>query len=302
MSKSKKMKEFRTEDGKIVTFDQDRFKHVLKEKAENIEWKERKSRGGKDKVFRMIAERLSDSSNENHVESTVSKVKQWYYGNNGPGELEDIYMLADILGYENRETFLKEQGKNREEKMKMGNTEMVNVNVNHGRIISELWSMKEKEAAYELYSTFVDLMGSYVKADMEVWVDYEEGTPEWQAALAKFPRRTTVECAIRKAKMYVSEDTIYKADNLLEMMYGTTSYDGEEPCDYKYDLNYLLSGFREERLSLYREYLECVGQKEEMDKNAYYRDNEKWIEFMMDLNRGWWRMLEDAFEEYISWK
>ena len=297
MAKSKTFKEFRLEDGRVVAFNQEEFKFVINEKAKSIEQRDRIKRGGKERLFRMIAGKLVGGSNEDYIKSTMEKVKNWYYGNNGPAELQDIYMLADILECENKEIFLEEKKKHKEEKMKVSSAEMVNVNFDHGKIIRAMWSLKEKEAAYELYSAFVDLMGSYLKADMDVWVEYDEGTSEWETALANFPRRMPVECAIQKAKMYLSEDTIHRAYNLLETMYGPTVYEGEEPCNLRYDINYLMSGFRSERLDLYDEYLRNKEIKKEFDGN-HYRD-EDWYWFMMELNGEWWRMLEEVFEEYI---
>ena len=292
MAKSQNTREFQTEDGRSVVFNQKKFHYEFNRKAEEIKRKSEKKRGEKGQLFRIIAERLMNSSDEDHIKDIIPRIKNWYYGKNGPGELEEIYVLADVLECEDREAFLKEK----EKKMKVSSAEMVSVNFDHDRIIRAMRSMKEKEVAYELYSVFVDLMGSYLKADMDVWVEYEEGTPEWEAALANFPRRLRAECAIQKAKMYLSEDTIYGAYNLLETMYGPTVFEGEEPCDLKYDMNYLLSGFRHERLELYCEYLEQKGIKKEPGSN--YRDDD-WGEFMLDLNHHWWQMLEEVFEEYI---
>lgn len=296
MAKSKNYTEFQMEDGRMVSFDQPAFRFAFNEKVNEIKRKNGKKKVNRDELFGMIAEGMSRLSNED-PESIKGRIKNWYRGYNGPGRLEDIYALADILECENKEEFLKEVKKDEEENMKVSDAGVVNVNFDHSKIIRAMWRMREREAAYELYSAFVDLMGNYLKVDMDVWLNYEEGTPEWEAALAKLPRRISAECALQKAKMYLSEDTMYGAYNLLETMYGPKAFDGEEPCDFRYDINYLLSEFRSVRLELYREHLDCMGIKKEIGNN--YRDDD-WTDFMMELNRSWWDRLEDAFTELIS--
>ena len=174
--------------------------------------------------------------------------------------------------------------------------EMINVSVDQNKIIYALKSMKEKEIAFELYSTFIDFIKSYLKADLDIWFEYNVETPEWKAALEAFPKRLPMKCAIQKAKMYLSEDTIHKAFNLLDTMYGSTYTEVEEPSEFKSMLTYNLSDFRNERMELYDQYLKERGIVKDSDK--YVRDDD-WNDFIIDLHRTWWDRLEEVFEDYL---
>ena len=299
MAKSKNTKVFCLQDGRSAVFSQGKFEFAVNEKTIEITHRNGKERGGKLTVFRMIAERLSSSDDPNIIENEIKVVKNWYYGNNGPSNLEDIYVLAEVLGYKNKEFFLKEKKTIQEEKNMITSTsEQVRINNTQRREIEAMRQMKEKEVAFELYSVFADLIGKYLKADWEVWFEHKEGTPEWQTALANFPKRMPVECAIHKAKMYLSEETIYKAYNLLETMFGPQQLVFDEPCDLKYDINYLFSGFLAKRLELFDRYLENHGI-ERVEEGLDREDDMVWYDFMYDLNRDWWRRLEEVFEDYL---
>lgn len=296
MAKSKNTTVFDLGDGRRAIFDQTAFKFYVNRKAEEINSKSRTNRGGKEEVFRMIAKKTSLSDSPDIIESCKNKVKHWYRGDNGPNDVNDIYTLADVFECDNKELFLKEIEKNKEEReLNVPVTEAVNVNVDQGKIIGAMRSMREKEVAYELYSSFVDLMGAYLKSDLEVWFEYKEGTPEWETALANFPKRLPAERAVQKAKMYLSQETIHRAFNLLEEMYGPKGTEVEEPSDFKYDINYFISGFRMQRLEMYEDYLEnhCIEKSEESSRD------DDWDDFMMGLHWDWWNKLEEAFEDYL---
>ena len=296
MGKSKNLTVFELENGRRAVFNQVKFKYTVNQKAEELNRKNRTNRGGKEEIFRMIANGISCSPNPDILDSTKNQVKHWYRGDNGPRSIDDIFKLADIFECDNREAFLKEIEKTVEEsQMNTPKAEMVNVNIDQGKIIRAMRIMKEKEVAYELYSSFVDLMGTYLKADLAVWFEYEEGTPEWKAALASFPKRMPVECAIQKAKMYISEDTVLRAYNLLEEMYGPRYDEVEEPSDFKNDIHYLLSGFRMQRLDMFDNFL----NDKRIEKGEEYSRDDNWNDFMMELHHDWWHKLEEAFEDYL---
>ena len=297
MAKSNTTTVFQIGDGKKAIFYQSKFKREVDKRITTISRETRRVRGAKAAVFRMIAEELRHPRDKGHLESTVKLVTNWYSRSNGPSNLEDIRALARILEMDNEDAFLKEINESEEDKkVNAPVSDMVNVNLDQNRLIVAMRQMKEKEVAYELYSVFVDLMGSYLKSDLAVWFECEEGTPEWAAALASFPKRLPVECAIQKAKMYLSEDTILKAYNLLESMYGPKFSEAEEPSEYKSVLAYRTSGFCSERYEMYAQYLEDRGIKKDSERNI--RDDD-WNDFVIELNESWWDKIEEAFDEYL---
>ncbi len=298
MAKSKNTKVFRLQDSRSVVFSKAEFELAVNEKAREINHRNGKERGGKQIVFKMIAERLSSSDDPIIIENEIRVVKNWYFGNNGPSNLEDIYTLAEVLGYEDKEAFLRETKDVKEDNNMFASApEMVNVKFDQRRVMAVMKEMKEKDVAFELYSTFVDLLGEYLKADWDVWFEYKAGTPEWQGALANFPRRMPVKCAIHKAKMYLSEETISRAYNLLETMFGPQQYEDEEPCELKYDINFFFSGFLHERLELFDNYLENHGI--EKTEDGFEQGSEVWYDFIYELNGDWWQRLEEVFEDYF---
>ena len=292
MGKSKNTTVFTLEDGRRAIFNKAAFEYEVNRKAEAINLKNRKNRGGKTEVFHLIATGLRNPHTDDFMESTISLIKNWYNGNNGPSDLADIRKLAEIFNLDGN-AFLKEM---KEEKKMNATAEMINVSVDQNKIIYALKSMKEKEIAFELYSTFIDFIKSYLKADLDIWFEYNVETPEWKAALEAFPKRLPMKCAIQKAKMYLSEDTIRKAFNLLDTMYGSTYTEVEEPSEFKSMLTYNLSDFRNERMELYDQYLKERGIVKDSDK--YVRDDD-WNDFIIDLHRTWWDRLEEVFEDYL---
>ncbi len=292
MGKSKNTTVFTLEDGRRVIFNQAAFEYQVNRMAESINRKNGKNRGGKAEVFRLIATELRHPHSDDLLESTISLIKNWYNGNNGPSDPLDIQQLAEIFDLE-KNAFFKEM---KEEKKMNATAEMVNVSIDQNKIINALKAMKEKEVAFELYSTFVDFFKSYLKADLDIWLEYDFDTPEWKAAIEAFPKRLPMTCAIQKAKMYLSEDTIHKAYNLLETMYGPTFTEVEEPSEFKTKTSYILSGFHCERLEMYDRYLDERGIVKE--SGSYLRDDD-WNEFILDLHRTWWDRLEEVFEEYL---
>lgn len=290
MAKSNKMKQFQYE-GKKVKFNPTAFHHAVNEKAREIKQK-------KVEVYRFIAKSLFKSDDPGVVEDAINLIKNWYYGYNGPKEIETIFDLAEAMECENRSAFLTEiKDKKENNTMNRTNAEQLQVNLNQNAIIEAMRKTREKEEAYRLYSAFADCMEQYLKADIDVWVEYEEGTPEWKAALAALPKRLPLKCAIQKAKMFVSNDTIMKADNLLDEMFGYGYYAFEEPSDIKSnDINYRFSEFYTTRLELYDQYLTENGIK--LEEGEPLR-NDDWNVFMYKLNNSWWEKLEEAFEEYI---
>lgn len=297
MAISKNMKRF-THEGKTVVFNPATFQHAVNEKVSEINRKKQQQKGGQKEVFRMIAKMLNKNDDPDVVEGAIPQIKNWYQGNNGPGDLETIFDLAEAMECENRSAFLTEiKDKKENNTMNRTNAEQLQVNLNQNAIIEAMRKTREKEEAYRLYSAFADCMEQYLKADIDVWVEYEEGTPEWKAALAALPKRLPLKCAIQKAKMFVSNDTIMKADNLLDEMFGYGYYAFEEPSDIKSnDINYRFSEFYTTRLELYDQYLTENGIK--LEEGEPLR-NDDWNVFMYKLNNSWWEKLEEAFEEYI---
>ncbi len=213
MGKSKQMKVFNLEDGRRVVFNQVAFEYVVNQKAREIDRRNGKQRGGKAEAIRMIATKLRPYN----PDSACPVIKNWYHGYNGPEVVEDIKLLAEILECDDEEAFLKEI---KEEKQMNAAAEMVNVTLDQNKIVRAMKYMKEKEVAHELYSAFVDMIGPYMRADIDIWFEYDEDTPEWKEALKRLPDRFPIEQAITKASMFISHDTVMKASNLLEEMYG----------------------------------------------------------------------------------
>lgn len=301
MAKSKSTREF-DYDGKKVMFNQAAFERAVNEKAAEINQENRAKRGGNAEVFRMIARLLFQiqSNKPDDFTSQVSTIKQWYYGNNGPSDVETIIKLAEIMECENRSAFLIEikSKKEKDSMMERTTAEQLQVSINQNAIIEAMGKAREKEEAYRLYSAFAECMEQFLKADKDVWFEYEEGTPEWKAALAAFPKRLPLKSAIQKAKMFVSNETIIKAENLLDEMFGYQCYAFEEPSDINNNeiLCFWTSEFFAKRLELYEEYRTEHGIK--LEEGEPLR-NYDWEEFALKLNNSWWGKLDEAFEEYI---
>lgn len=284
MGKSKQMKEFTLEDGRCAVFNQVAFEYTVNQKARAVDRRNGKTRGGKAEVLRTIAARLRPYN----AASAFPVVKNWYYGNNGPDSIEDIRLLAIILECDDENTFLKEK----KEEHKLNTTsEMVNVNIDQGRIIAALKYIKEKEVAYELYSMMVDMMGAYMKTDLDIWLEYEEGTTEWREAIKHLPDRYPIYQAITKASLYLPKDTVMKAYNLLEEMYGPRWLDWEETNRAE-----SLDFFIDQRHRMYVQYCEEHGLSK--DPDTYLRDD-NWNNFAMELNEEWPWKLDRVFEDYF---
>ena len=303
MAKSKRTTLFTLDDGRTAVFNQTAFAYDVNDFAKKNARGKRD--GNRSAVYRDIARKLSDTDDESSNDSWAKRVKQWYYGNNGPRELDDIYKLAEIMECEDRERYLKEAENKKEENKVESNLingfeangcNAIALLMQQNALVHALKEMKEKEVAYELYSVFTNLMEQYLKAELDVWFEYDEFTPEWEAALARFPKRLPVECAVHRAKMYLSKDTIMKAYNLLEAMFGPSLTEVDEPSNIKGKMNYMLSGFLIERCQRYDEYLEEHGIVKE--KNRYARDDD-WSDFIFEMNESWWNKLEEVFEEYF---
>lgn len=295
MAKSKSTREF-DYDGKKVMFNQAAFEHTVNEKAKEIQRKNGATRGGLVAVFRMIAQKLfyEDLS---VVDDAIPLIKNWYYRRNGPDQIETILDLADALD-ETRSAFLTEVKEKKEENNIMERTtaEQLQVSINQNAIIEAMRKAREKEEAYRLYSAFAESMEQFLKADIDVWFEYEEGTPEWKAAMAAFPKRLPLKCAIQKAKMFVSNDTIIKAENLLDEMFGCAIDESDEPSDIADSQGLSLSGYFSQRMDQYDDYLDQNGIT--VEEGAALR-NDDWNRFIWELNNSWWGKLDEAFEEYI---
>lgn len=296
MAKSKSTREFNY-DGKKVKFNQAAFEHTVNEKAKEIQRKNGATRGGLVAVFRMIAQKLF-CEDLSVVDDAIPLIKNWYYRRNGPDQIETILDLADALECETCSAFLTEVKEKKEDNNKMERTtaEQLQVSINQNAIIEAMRKAREKEEAYRLYSAFAESMEQFLKADIDVWFEYEEGTPEWKAAMAAFPKRLPLKCAIQKAKMFVSNDTIIKAENLLDEMFGCAIDESDEPSDIADSQGLSLSGYFSQRMDQYDDYLNQNGIT--VEEGAALR-NDDWNRFIWELNNSWWGKLDEAFEEYI---
>lgn len=296
MAKSKTTREF-DYDGKKVMFNQAAFEHTVNEKAKEIQRKNGATRGGLVAVFRMIAQKLF-CEDLSVVDDAIPLIKNWYYRRNGPDQIETILDLADALECETCSVFLTEVKEKKEDNNKMERTtaEQLQVSINQNAIIEAMRKAREKEEAYRLYSAFAECMEQFLKADKDVWFEYEEGTPEWKAALAAFPKRLPLKGAIQKAKMFLSNDTIIKAENLLDEMFGCAINETDEPSDIVAPLGLSFSGYFMRRLEQYDDYLNARGIKVEEGEPLR---NDDWNWFILELNDSWWGKLEEVFEEFI---
>lgn len=130
-----------------------------------------------------------------------------------------------------------------------------------------------------------------MKADLDIWFEYEEGTSEWSEAIKRLPDRYPVDCAIKKASIYLPKDTVMKAYNLLEEMYGPMLFDWDEP-----NRSESLDFFKDQRYRMYDQYCEehCISRGE----GKYIRDQD-WNNFAMELNEEWPWKLDRVFEDYF---
>ena len=284
MGKSKQMKVFTLENGRRVVFNQDAFEYMVNQKAREIDRKNGKQRGGKAEIIRMIATKLRPYN----PDSACHVIKNWYHGYNGPDVVEDIKLLAEILECGDEEALLKEI---MEENQMNTAAEMINITLDQNKIIRAIKYMKEKEVAHELYSVFIDMIGSYMRADIDIWFEYAQDTPEWKEAIKRLPDRYPIEQAITKAAMYLSKDTIMKAGNLLEEMYGPNVFVWHET-----NRGESLDLFIEQRHELYNQYCEEKGIKKE--PYQYIRDDD-WNNFSIELNEDWLWKVDRVFEEYL---
>ena len=322
MAKSKSPRLFKLDDGRTARFDLQLFHHECTEKIKDFQIagksmgrnRERNRMKGAHKQFGYwLVEELYHPTSEIERESLLERVKQWYYGYNGPSDLNDIYKLAEIFEMKRPDAFLKYENKgaveNMSSSMQTKNTHADGMKTNNPvkstdetetkpgetnwRLRYRTISDKERETAHELYCMFVDLIAAYIKADTDVWVGLDRGTPEWIAACKSYPKRVPVYRAIQKSSFYIPYDTRMAAYGLLEEMYGGRCFDWEEP-----DPSEPWDEFSANKWRQFEAYLIQIGKDPKSEENL--KDSNLFTDFIFEQLTEWDFKLDDVFSDYIE--
>lgn len=180
-----------------------------------------------------------------------------------------------------------------------------------------LRSMREKEAAHELYGLFVDAIWEYSKVDHEIYncklydklIDElafpeDEEKKKWQFTpeqfqqfkeqLRKLPRRMSLENAVEKYSLFLPKELRYRLSQLLDELYGDREDFLEEPgSSWKED--WLCRVFMGAKVSQLENYLNgCLSKEYDEDDvmcEVYSFFNWEVDELMFKLN--------DIFSDYL---
>ena len=226
---------FDMDDGRRVRFDMARFHEEV------IDAKRERSCSATD-LYREIIKTLYSNYPSNQVDSAAEMVKKWDQGRNGPTDLLEIYKpLADFFGCEEDAFLLYEKAEENDMNTATVQTTAVqpdawtlSADESH-KLISAIeraggnamLRAKEKEVAHELYGIMVDMIAAYLPADEKFWRQKSEEL-SLQDKLKEYPKRCPIERAIMKASLYLPKEVRYKAESLLEDMYGPQAYIWEE--------------------------------------------------------------------------
>ncbi len=176
--KSKQTKIFIINDEKYQ-FDQYSFK------AELSTYKTKNKIHSISKVFEIVAD---------IVAVTPSALKQWYYGNNGPSDIEMIYKLADTIGISD---YLKLMKKYEE------------------HLTAENLSALQTESLKRLYDAIIDYLTDFNKTggfNTALWYEFERmgsKDPEEELYMYAEEKISIVQCVLQKEYFYLRNTDIY---------------------------------------------------------------------------------------------
>lgn len=297
----KKRLKFTLDDGRRVEFDWTRFYDEFFKKKKDCNYRY------KTDLFRKILQHLYPQINGDDMETIIQNknLDKWLDGG-GPQNLLEIYKpLAEFFGCE-EDAFLKYVDEETKEEHKMNtmaapfhspSVSMV-FPTTESKMIRAMERMKEKEAASELYSMFVDLIAAYLPVETDIWIEKRDELLEprplpdqlsaWAKEVSAYPERTPVSIAIRKAAPYLSKELRYQLNNLLEYMYGPTPFDWQ-------DIE--ITEYVTMMLKRYEDYIKQQNrdpqQLDENDKDFL------WYDMIQDEEYELYGRLDDIFADYL---
>ena len=308
MSKSKQTKVFVT-DGRRARFNNGEFKYCINEARKQLKPDRPGKRVTLDSIFQRLAFALWGECSEEVLESRVRTIEHWYYGHNGPSELDIIYRMAECLECEQKDQFLKYE-KMEEKQMEKTIDNIQNTNtiaIPTVKMMAEanyraMKRMRAQEEAYKLHAMFLDLIAAYNEADMDTWLGNEPMSAKWKIAAKRYPDRCPVELAVYKARCYLSSELRHSLFAFLENMFGPAPSDWYEVNSVNPDATLPLKDFEASefvvnKLRRFSAYLqEHDIEEDKLDSG----EKERWMfNFLEDEANNWYLELERVFEDYV---
>ncbi len=297
MSKSKEPRWYTTEDGQRAQFNQARYLKEFRQKAKELNRDSGRKTGAQITLHRWIAKATAPYEDE---ATAIARIRQWSYGNNSPGNLEDIYTLASVFGYEDRNTFLIFE-KNDMEAYTMNtndNTTMADSSVlaqNTRALKNALFALEEKETAADLYAYLLDLLAKTYRADVQVWEKTLYDAPKnerWHEAASLYPSRYDAIITIRKTATFLPERLREQAISLIDDVLG---FDVMFDC---VDHPVLPNLIEDEFITLRNDQFKAYVSENKIDLESRSKDD-IWVDFINDQAESWYAQLDEIFEEYL---
>lgn len=296
MSKSKETRWFILEDGRRARFNRVKYMKEFKQKAIALNKAAGKKAGGKTKLQRLIAQAIAPYEDES---TAIARIRQWSYGNNGPSSPEDIYLLATVFGFEDKETFFIFENDVKEtiemnNKMNNLDHDQVLCDLNRKAIKSALFALKEKEVASDLYSYLLDLLAKTYRADVKVWeyTLYDSPRDErWEEVSPLYPSRYEAITAIRKTASFLSEEIREEAVSLVD---DVLAFDLTFDCvDHP-----RLPSIDDEFITVRNEQFDSYVAENRIDLERRSKDD-VWVDFINDQAEYRYAKLDEIFENYL---